>query len=135
MSRARVFAELVKITYSGWKEIVVQEILELDNQAFFEDIVRLTLAQGVQLQPSVNWVDGIAFIALPFPDTEDIIREKLKGVLHFSSVMFTRVDFRDSFAVRIGNNDLSARLRKTTNPIFLQLAAYLKDYKSESASK
>jgi len=120
---------LVEIKYSGWKEIVIQEILELDNQTFFEDIVRLTLAQGHQVQPSVNWVDGVAFLPIPFPDSDDIVREKLKGVLHFASVMFTRIDYRENYTIRFGNNDLSARLRKTTNPLLLQLAAYLKEFK------
>lgn len=117
------------ITYAGWKEIVIHEVLELDNQMFFEDIVRLTLAQGIQVQPSVNWVDGIAFVAIPFQETDIIVHEKLKGILHFASVMFTRMEFRDTFTIRIGSNDLSARLRKPTNPLLLQLAAYVKDFK------
>jgi hypothetical protein len=120
---------LVNISYEGWKEIVISEVLELDNQMFFEDIVRLTLAQGLQIQPTVNWVDGIAFVAIPFQDTDVIVREKLKGTLHFASVMFTRMDFKETYAIRVGNNDLSARLRKPTNPLLLQLAAFLKDFK------
>jgi hypothetical protein len=119
---------LVRITYSGWKEIKIHEILELDNQTFFEDIVRLTLAQGIQVQPSVNWVDGIAFISIPLADTPEVVREKLRGILHFASVMFTRIGFRDTFTIRIGNNDLSVRLRKTTNPLLLQLAGYLRGF-------
>jgi len=110
----------------------IHEILELDNQMFFEDIVRLTLAQGIQVQPSVNWVDGIAFISIPFADTPEVVQDKLKGVLHFASVMFTRMSFRETFTIRIGNNDLSVRLRKTTNPLFLQLAAYLQQLKPEA---
>lgn len=110
----------------------IHEILELDNQTFFEDIVRLTLAQGIQVQPSVNWVDEIAFVSIPLADTQEVVREKLRGILHFASVMFTRISFRDTFTIRIGNNDLSVRLRKTTNPLLLQLASYLRDFKPDA---
>jgi len=120
---------LARITYTGWKEVRIHEILELDNQTFFEDIVRLTLAQGIQVQPSVNWVNGIAFVSIPFADTPEVVREKLRGVLHFASVMFTRMGFRETFTIRINNNELSVRLRKTTNPLFLQLAAYVQENK------
>lgn len=106
----------------------IHEILELDNQTFFEDIVRLTLAQGIQVQPSVNWVDGIAFISIPFADTQDVVREKLRGVLHFASVMFTRMAFRENYTIRLGSSDLSVKLRKTTNPLLLQLAGYLRGF-------
>jgi hypothetical protein len=123
---------LVRITYTGWKEVRVHEILELDSQTFFEDIVRLTLAQGIQVQPSVNWVDGIAFVSIPMADTQEVVREKLKGILHFASVMFTRTSYRDTFTIRIANSDLSVKLRKTTNPLLLQLAAYIRDFKPES---
>ena len=119
----------MEITYAGWKQIVIHEVLELDNQMFFEDIVRLTLAQGIQVQPSVNWVDGVAFVAIPFQDTDVIVREKMKGILHFASVMFTRMEFKETYTIRVGNNDLSARLRKPTNPLLLKLAAYVKDFK------
>jgi hypothetical protein len=108
---------------------VIHEVLELDNQMFFEDIVRLTLAQGIQVQPSVNWVDGVAFVAIPFQETDVTVREKMKGILHFASVMFTRMEFRETYTIRMANNDLSARLRKPTNPLLLQLAAYVKDFK------
>jgi hypothetical protein len=121
----------MKITYTPYQELIVHEIIEQTNPGvFFEDIVRLALSGSHQVQPSINWIDGIAFFIAPMQPTEEVVRENLAGRIHYSSVLFTRTDYQPQVAVKIGSQDFTVRLRKAgDNPTLVELAGFLKDFK------
>ena len=121
----------MKITYTPYQELVVHEIVEqLNPSMFFEDIVRLALSGAHQVQPSINWVDGVAFFIAPMQPTEEVVRENLAGRVHYASVLFTRTEYQPQVAVKIGNQDFTVRLRKAEdNPTLADLAAFLKNFK------
>ncbi len=123
----------MKITYTPYQELVVHEIIEQSNpNTFFEDIVRLALSGPAQTQPSINWIDGVAFFIAPMQPTEEVVRENLAGRVHYGSVLFTRTDYKPQIAVRIGNQDFTVRLRRADdNPTLSALAAFLKDFKPD----
>jgi len=121
----------LKITYTPYQELIIHEIIEQANAgAFFEDIVRLALSGPHQVQPSINWIDGIAFFIAPMQPTEEVVRENLAGRVHYGSVLFTRTDYQPQVAVKIGSQDFTVRLRKAgDNPTLVELVAFLKDFK------
>ncbi len=83
-----------------------------------------------QAQPSINWIDGVAFFIAPLQPTEEVVRENLAGRVHYGSVLFTRTEYKTQIAVRIGNQDFTVRLRRADdNPTLAALAAFLKDFK------
>jgi hypothetical protein len=97
---------------------------------FFEDIVRLALSNPTQVEPSINWVNGIAFFVAPLQPTPEVVKENLAGRVHYGSVLFTETEFKPQIAVRIGSQDYTVRLRKADdNPTLVALAAFLKDFK------
>ncbi len=120
-----------KITYTPYQELIVHEIIEQSTPGvFFEDIVRLALSGPHQVQPSINWIDGIAFFIAPMQPTEEVVRENLAGKIHYSSVLFTRIEYQPQVAVKIGSQDFTVRLRKAgDNPTLVELAAFLKDFR------
>lgn len=121
----------MKITYTPYQELVVHEIIEQTNSGvFFEDIVRLALSGPHQVEPSINWIDGIAFFIAPMQPTEEVVRENLAGRVHYGSVLFTRTDYRPQITVKIGNQEFTIRLRRASdNPTLVELARFLKDFK------
>ena len=121
----------LKITYTPYQELIIHEIIEQSSPSvFFEDIVRLALSGAHQVQPSINWIDGIAFFIAPMQPTEEVVRENLDGKVHYASVLFTRTEYQPQMAVKIGNQDFTVRLRKAgDNPTLVELAAFLKDFK------
>lgn len=121
----------MKITYTPYQELVVHEIIEqTDPGVFFEDIVRLALSSPHQVEPSINWIDGIAFFIAPMQATEEVVRENLAGKIHYGSVLFTRTDYKPQMAVKIGNQDFTVRLRRASdNPTLVELAKFLKDFR------
>ncbi len=128
---------MVKITYMPFKEIVIHEILEKEPEVFFEDVMRTSIAQNAQIEPSVSWYNEIAFVIGQFPKTDDIVAEELKGVIHYSLVMFTRIPYKEKYALKLGSQDYTARLRKVgNNTILAEVAEYLKEFpKNQNPSR
>ena len=129
---------MVKFTYAPWTEIVIHEILEGKPEDLFASIIRQTLAtSGVGMTPSINWVDGIAFVESPFTENDDVAREKLQGIVHYSSLEFARVpEYREEIQVSIGGSLFPIRLEKVDmNPVFVELARYLKNESYRTAIK
>jgi len=125
---------LAKITYMPTEEIVIHQVLESDNKIiFFEDVVKQILTREIPVIPTVNWIDGVAFTILHFPDTEDIVREELKGRIHYSAVLFTKISYQSEFTVNLGKEDIRVRLRRANdNPDFVDLVEFLKTFKHDS---
>jgi hypothetical protein len=120
---------VIEIEFTPWKKLVVHEVLEATNNQFFEDILRMSLAQNPNVEPRVNWAEGIAFLVYPMPDTKEIVEEKLKGIIHFTSFTFTRIDFRDAYPLRISNQDYRVILRRTEdNPVLVDLCRWAKEF-------
>jgi len=124
---------LAKITYMPTEEVVVHRVLESDDKIiFFEDIVKQILVKEIPVIPTVNWIDGIAFAILGFPDTEDVVREELKGRIHYSAVLFTKISYQPEIVVNLGKEDIRVRLRKAdNNPDFVDLVEFLKTFKRD----
>ena len=121
---------MVEIQYVPYQKLIIHEIIEQDNTTFFEDIVRQVIAQQVQIEPSINWIDGIAFAASQYPPTEDIVKENLSGKIHFANVVFTRIEFQPQVKVTVGTQSFTARLRKAdNNRNFVDLVKFLKNFK------
>ena len=117
------------IEYVPNSKLIIHEILEQNNDAFLEDIVRQSAGPAGYMVPTVNWVDGIAFVVAPMAGTEDVVKENLAGRLHYAAVVFTRMDFRGNAEVKVGAQSFPLRFRKADNPTFVKLAAYLKNFK------
>jgi hypothetical protein len=126
-----------KIIYTPYQELVIHEIIEQTNSStFFEDIVRLALSGPVQVQPSINWIDGIAFFIAPMQPTPEVVKENLAGRVHYGSVLFTRTEYKPQIMVKIGTQDFTVRLRKAEdNPTLVDLAAYLRGFKTTGQPK
>jgi hypothetical protein len=121
---------VVEVEFVPYQKIVIHEVIEQDNRTFFEDVVRHALAQTVQAEPTVNWVDGFALLIVPFAPTEDIVRENLNGRVHYSTVVFTKTDYKPQVSVVLGSQTYNARLRNAdNNSNFVDLAKFLKGWK------
>ncbi|WKT57661.1 hypothetical protein QVH35_10060 [Candidatus Nitrosotenuis chungbukensis] len=77
----------MEITIEPWKKLVIHEVIEYNFDDWVTQIAFGSKTGGGAI-PSINWVNGIVFQSFNFPDTNIIVEEKLKGVLHWSSVMF-----------------------------------------------
>lgn len=120
---------MTKITHAPWKEVVVHETIKHNKADLLKIVMETALAQrGVGVSPFVTWADGVIFVITHFPETADVVKDKLKGVLHFSSVMFASFeDFKPEAKVTVAGSEHTVRISKVdVNPIFTDLVKFLK---------
>ncbi len=119
----------MEIVIEPWKKLVIHELLEYK----FEDLAKLVATQSVQQGgtaiPTISWAEGVAFLISPFPDeSEVIIEEKLKGIIHYNTVLFAlKQPFEAEIFLR-GHNIRINLIDVGTNDIFRQLAETLKSH-------
>ena len=77
---------MVKISFSPAAELVVHEAVEMTKDDLL--LERITPAGNMPLY----WCNGILFSFSSVPMTDDIVKEYLKGRIHWLEVHFTRMD-------------------------------------------
>jgi len=121
--------EPMDIIVEPWKKLIIHELLEYK----FEDLAKLVATQSVQQGgtaiPTISWAEGVAFLISPFPDeSEVIIEEKLKGIIHYNTVLFA---LKPGFEAEIFLRGSQVRINLIdvgTNEIFRLLANTLKSH-------
>jgi len=113
----------MEIEIEPWKKLVIHELTEYG----FEDFLRVMAASARSVGGgivSMNWANGVAFQIMPFPEAEVIVEESLKGIIHYSNVLFA---LKEKFEKEIRKDygtflmaDMSA------NEHFIDLTAVLK---------
>lgn len=117
------------IVVEPWQKLIIHELLEYK----FEDLAKLVATQSVQQGgtaiPTISWAEGVAFLISPFPDeSEVIIEEKLKGIIHYNTVLFA---LKPTFEAEIFMRGSQIRINLIdvgTNEIFKLLAQTLKSH-------
>lgn len=106
-----------------WKKLVIHEIIEYDFGDWLTQIAFSSKSAGGAI-PTINWVNGVVFQSFNFPDTNIIVEEKLKGTLHWSSVMFA---IKEKYEKQIIKDNATVNLVDVSvNQIFQELAEKLK---------
>lgn len=77
---------MVKISFSPTEELVIHEAVEMSKDDLL--LERITPAGNMPLY----WCDGILFSFSSLPMTDDIVKEYLKGTIHWLEVHFTKMD-------------------------------------------
>ena len=109
---------------------MIHEIIENTPEELYSFVVRQTMAMGgAGIIPSINWAGGVAFAVGPMQDNDDIVKDKLKGIVHYGLVQYALVpEHKDEARVNVSGVAHTVRLQKNDkNPIFVELASYLKN--------
>jgi len=118
---------MAKIVYRPYEEIIVHEIMEFKPEGFLEFLVGQLLSQGqTGLTPVANWLDGIAFTIGNFVETQDMVKEKMEGRIHWGAVYFTRTSYQPEKKVMLGSREYVVKFNHAEgNPDFVNLAKFL----------
>jgi len=122
----------MEISIEPWKKLIVHEVIEYTFDDFLNQTIESIQAVGTGMIV-LNWSNGVAFQAHVFPDTDAIIQEKLKGIIHYASVTFSLKEKFEKQVIR-GNATINF-LDSSVNDIFNELAIKLKGqskYKTSS---
>jgi hypothetical protein len=121
-----------EISIEPYKRIVIHELIEYR----FPDLVDMILvgarAAGGTTVPLIQWCNGVVFQIQPFnPNSEKVIEEQLKGVIHYNAVTFA---FKEKFEPEVRAVLGTVRLiDSSVNPNFVTLTEALKKRSKISA--
>lgn len=74
------------MTIKPWQEIIIHEVIQQDINTILK--LRGLGVQVRELAQPLMWAEGIVFSRALMPHTDDVIKEQLQGIIHFSSVEF-----------------------------------------------
>lgn len=121
---------ILEITIEPWKKLIIHEVIEYSFEDWMTQIAFSSKTAGGAI-PTINWANGIVFQSFNFPDTNIIVEEKLKGVLHWSSVMFA---IKEKYEKQLIKDNATINLIDVSvNEIFRKLADRLKEHSKQKS--
>jgi len=118
---------MVKVVYQPWEKIVIHEIVKYA----LDDLVKLQ-SLGVEpggLADPLLWAGGIVFSSTTMLDTKDVIKEKLEGVVHWSSVEWAPMpEFKEVIIIKETNVKIPV-INVSTHSIYKTVSKWLKEHK------
>ena len=122
----------MEISIEPWKKLVIHEVIEYSFEDWVTQIAFSSKTAGGAI-PTINWTNGVVFQSFNFPDTNIIVEEKIKGILHWSSVMFA---LKEKYERQIIKDNATINLIDVSvNDIFKELANKLKEYSKQKSQK
>jgi hypothetical protein len=123
---------MVEIEYLPYGKIIVHEVRKLEVQDFLQWVASQVEAQKQGGTPTVNWVDGIAFLTGEFMATPELVSENLKGRIHYAVVFFTETSYQPEKRIMVNGRDSVVRFSKgDNNANFVALAKFLIGFKPQ----
>jgi hypothetical protein len=118
-------SQRLQISIEPYKKIVIHEVLEIAFNDLIDQMIHQTRSVGGATIPMLSWCNGIAFQISPFnPNSEEIIKESLKGTIHYSAVTFAVKEGFEREIIRPAGTVLLVNQSANTN--FAALAETLK---------
>lgn len=123
---------MVEFEYKPWKMIIVHEVVKFPLQHFLSGASLGGQAGGVG-RP-LYWVNGIVFERALFRDTDDIIRDKLKGILHWSALTYG-IKEKHQPEIKVAGNIRIPVINVSENEIFRQMAVWIENNFEKKSKK
>lgn len=109
---------LVKIVHFPIAQIIIHEMVEYSLPDF---VKQMTLGISADAYSSLaKWCDGIVFVNVPLPQTADVVRDQMNGIVHWAWFSFAEMPvFKESLEspnkakiplIDVSNNDLNKEL-------------------------
>ena len=118
---------MVKVVYQPWEKIVIHEIVKYALDALVK-LQSLGVEPGGLGEPLL-WAEGIVFSSSTMLETKDVIKEKLEGVAHWSSVEWALMpEFKEVIIIKETNVKVPI-LNVSAHPIYKTVSKWLKAHK------
>lgn len=117
-----------------WKKMVIHEVIEYRFDDWVRQIAFNSKISGGGI-PTMQWAGGVVMVQTYFPNTESVVQEELKGILHVASVSFA---LKEKFENRVVGNNATINLVDVTNNAILTKVAHklrgMSKYRNSSGS-
>ena len=117
----------MEIVHEPWKRIVIHEIVRyvLDNLI---KVRSLGVEPGGLAEPLL-WADGIVFSRSTILETKEVLKEKIEGVVHWSSVEWAIMsEFKEVIVIKETNVKVPI-IDVSAHPIYKTVSRWLREHK------
>jgi hypothetical protein len=115
----------LQISIEPYRKIVIHEVIELGFHDLIDQMINQTRAVGGATIPMLSWCNGLVFQISSFnPNSEEIIKESLKGIVHYSAITFSQKESFEREIIRPTGTVLL--VNQGANANFMALAEVLK---------
>lgn len=119
---------MVEFVEEEWKRVVVHEITKFDLDTL-AGLHALGVPPGGIGRPLL-WANGVVFEHNVMPPTADVIRDQLKGTVHWAYLQFA---FMPEYKKTVIVNKVSIHIADVnSNKLFYEMAEWLKRNKGNS---
>lgn len=117
---------MVEVEYQPWKKIVIHEAIKYNLDSLVR-IQSLGVEPGGLAQPLL-WAKGTVLSKSVMPETEDIVKEKLEGGVHWPSVIWAPMpEFKEVIIIKETNVKVPI-IDVSTHPIYKAVAKWLREH-------
>ena len=121
---------MVDIVYEPWKKIVIHEIVRYTLDKLIK-VQSLGVEPGGLVEPLL-WADGIVFSRSTIIETDEVVKEKIEGVIHWSSVEWaTLSDYREVIVIKETNVKVPI-IDVSAHPIYKTVSKWLREHNLET---
>ena len=117
---------MTEVIYQPREQVIIHEYSRYES---IEALIRGSFGgvpPGSNVGP-IKWVDGIALVQNAYPMTDTVVKELLKGKLHWDHVSFAPMEhFRNNIHLEDVRITVSI-INVSTNPIFRIIARFIRE--------
>ena len=115
---------MVEFEYQPWKKIIIHEVAKYSKE-FLITSHSLGVNQGGVGRP-ITWVNGFLYEFSTFRDTDEIIKDKLEGKVHWTFLHYAILEkYQPEFKVE-GNIRIPV-INVSDNETFQEMASWIKE--------
>ena len=115
--------EEIEIEYKPFRKLIILESIELPQRELFERLA--TALASEQQSITLNWAEGIVFIATHLDHQSDrLMEDLLRGTVYWSSVFYAKMPTYQTFA-KMGALELPI-IDQSRSPFMRQAAKWLR---------
>jgi hypothetical protein len=119
---------MVDIVYEPWKKIVIHEIVRYALDKLIK-VQSLGVEPGGLVEPLL-WADGVVFSRSTIIETEEVVKEKIEGVVHWSSVEWAALsEYREVIVIKETNVKVPI-IDVSAHPIYKAVSKWLREHKN-----
>jgi len=115
---------MVEFEYHPWEKIIIHEIIEYEVNDFTSQFYVKNQKDSPKIP--IMWSNGIIFMITSFPQTPEVIKEQMKGILHWPNLHFARMpEYRQS--IQLSRNVKISVIDVSNHKIFGPMSKWLKE--------
>jgi hypothetical protein len=115
---------MVEFEYQPWKKIIIHEIIEYKVDDFAVQFHGRDQKDAPNIP--IMWSNGVMFVITSFPQTPEVIKDQLKGVLHWPTLHMVRMpEYRQT--IQMDRNVKISVINVSNHKIFGSMSKWLKE--------